>query len=232
TGTLASDSPDVVANPTVQALRVQLAAAETTFAGMASSLTEHHPRYIAAKAEVDRLRADLNAVIRSSSSALANNARILERREAQLREAMEAQKARVLEANRKRADLKVLINEMETAQRSYETAAQRFMLANLEGQSNMADISVLTTALVPVAPSSPNIVLNTGFAIVLGAMLAIGLALVAELLDRRVRSPQDLVDAIEAPVFEMMSWKAPPRRALAMPMVLLPYSSPTSRPAN
>lgn len=223
-GAGALESPDVIASPLVQNLRVQLAAAETNLAGLAQTLTEYHPRYEAAKAAVEKLRADLNAAVRSSSAALANNARILERREAQLRAAMDAQKERVLEANKKRAELKVLINEMASAQRSYEAASQRFMQANLEGQSNLADISVLTTALVPVNPASPKLALNTLLATVLGLMLGIGLAMLAELQDRRVRSPQDLADLIQAPVFEMMAWKGGGRRRLAMPVMLLPYT--------
>jgi len=223
-GRLAQESPDVIANPLVQNLRVQLATAETELAGLGRTLTEHHPQYQAVKAQVDRLRADLNAAIRSSAAALASNARILERREAQLREAVEAQKTRVLEMNKKRAALMVLINEMESARRSYETAAERFMQANLEGQADLADISVLTAALVPLRPASPKLAINTLVAGVLGLLLGIGMAMLAELRDRRVRSVHDLADLIEAPVFEMVDWKAPTRR-LARPAVLLPYSS-------
>ncbi len=223
-GASAMESPDVISSPLVQNLRMQLATAETEFAGLSQTLTEYHPRYLAARAEVEKLRADLNAAIRSSSAALANNARILERREAQLREAVEVQKARVLEVNKKRAQLMVLINEMDSARRSYETAAERFMKANFEGQANLTDISVLTTALVPVRPASPKLTLNTALAAVLGLLLGIGMAMLAELRDRRVRSPQDLVDLIEAPVFEMVNWRAAGRRRLGPPAMLLPHS--------
>jgi polysaccharide biosynthesis transport protein len=224
TGRGAAESPDVAGNPLVQNLRTQLASAETAFAGLASRLTPQHPRYREAKAEVDKLRNDLNAAIGASSITLSNNARILERHEQELRAAVEAQKVRVLEANNQRAELKMLNNEMETAQRSYETAAQRFMQANFEGQANLADISVLTAALAPSSPASPKVARNVLFAVVLGLMLGIGLALFAEALDRRVRSPGDLADVIEAPVFQMMNWQGPARRRLAMPATLLGYN--------
>lgn len=218
----ADGSPDVAANPLVQNLKIELAAAETTLAGLSRRLTENHPRYQEARAEVDKLRQDLGRAVRSSSTSIANNASILERREAELRAAVEAQKQRVMEANQKRAQLKVLSNEMETAQRSYETAAQRFMQANLEGQSNLADISVLTSALAPVNPTSPKIILNTVFATILGLMLGIGLAMLAEVLDRRVRSPRDLSDLIEGPVFEMTKWQPQTQPRLPTPGLLLP----------
>lgn len=222
-GGLAGASPDVAANPVVQDLRIKLAASEAKLAVLSQSLTEYHPHYKEALIEVQTLRGDLNKSINASARSVANNARILERREADLRSAVAAQKARVMEVTRKRAELKMLTNEMDAAQRSYEMAAQRFMQANLEGQSNLADISVLTAATAPIKHATPKIRLNVLFATVFGLMLGVGLAMLNEFFDRRVRSPHDLSNLIDVPVFEVMGQHRTAARRLAMPTVLLPY---------
>lgn len=220
-GEQAHYSPDVATNPLVQDLRIKLTAAQAKLAVLSQTLTENHPQFKAAESEVQVLRNDLNNAINSSALVVTNNARILERREADLRDAVQTQTARVMETNRKRGELKVLSNEMERAQRSYEMAAQRFMQANLEGQSNLTDISILTVATPPLKYAAPRALLNLVFAVGFGLLLGMGLAVLAEFIDRRIRSQRDLVDLIEAPVFEMINHTR--MHPLARPIMLLPY---------
>ena len=66
TGASQTESPDVAGNPLVQNLRINLGNAEGKLADMAQRLDRNHPSYIAAKAEVDKLRSDLNAAIHAT----------------------------------------------------------------------------------------------------------------------------------------------------------------------
>lgn len=224
-GSGAGESPDVAENPLIQQIKMQLSTAETTLNGVAQTFTENHPRYQTAKAEVNKLRAELNSQIRASSNSIANNARILERRESNLRAAVEEQKAKVLEANRKRGELQVLSNEMERAQKSYEEAAQRFTQANFEGQSNQTDIALLTAALPPAKADSPSLLLNVLLSAFFGLVLGAGFAMLAEIRDRRIRSTYDLMSAIQAPVLGVMDWMEPKRQRLGLSNLLLSYRS-------
>jgi capsular polysaccharide biosynthesis protein len=58
----------------------------------------------------------------------------------------------------------------------------------------------LTTAQPPAEASSPKILINTALSVFLGALLAIGVALLLELNDRRVRSAEDAVAVLGLPV--------------------------------
>ena len=98
----------------------------------------------------------------------------------------------------------VLIREVENAQRSFETLVARFNQTSLESQTTQSFASVLSVALPPVEPSSPKVLLNTLVAVFLGLLLAVGLALVLELADRRVRAPEDVVAALGLPVLGML----------------------------
>lgn len=224
-GSGAGDSPDVVGNALIQNLRLQLAQAESRFSGIAARLTQDHPQYQAAKAEVDKLRTDLNRQIRIASNSVANSEQILQRRESELRAALETQKAKVQDLNRKRDELKVLNNELENAQRSYESATQRYTQTNIEGQSNQSDIALLNAATPPMVAASPKIMLNTLLAMFLGTILGIGFAMLAELLDRRVRSVDDLVDGLQAPVLGVVVWGEPKQPRLGLQALLLPNRS-------
>jgi succinoglycan biosynthesis transport protein ExoP len=200
-------SPDVANNAVVQNLRVGLATAEAKLADTSSRYGRNHPQYQAARAEVDKLRGELNATIGTISQSVGNNAEVLRQRAAELAAAVAAQKTRVLELNRARDELGPLLKELETAQRAYDAASQRFSQTRIEAQSEQSDVSVLNPAVTPTEPSGPRVLLNTLVAFLLGTVLGVGLALLLELLNRPVRSAADLKEMLGIPVLGTIEWK-------------------------
>lgn len=203
-GVNANESPDVASNPLVQNLKSSLASAEAKFADTSERYDKNHPQYIAAKAEIDKLRSELNKQIGIISATVSNNAKILQQREAEIRVALDAQKKKVLELNRTRDQLAVLNREVESAQHAYETAQQRFTQTNLEGQSKQSDITLLNPAVPPIKPSSPKIPLVAAISIFAGIFLGITFALIAEALDRRIRTEDDIESILHAPILGVM----------------------------
>ncbi len=185
-------SPDVANNPLIQNLKLQLGTAESKLSEVAQRLDRNHPQYESAKAEVDKLRNELNAQIKQTSNAVSANAAILSQRGSEAAAALRLQRDKVLDLNRKRDELTVLSKEVDSAQRAYDTVAQRLALTNIEAQANQSDVAVLTPALAPFKPFGPKIVLNTLIGLAAGLLLGIGGAVLLELLDRRVRSAHDL----------------------------------------
>lgn len=221
-GSRGAESPDVASNPLIQNLKMNLANAETKFAEVSQRLARNHPGYQSAKAEVDKIRAELNAHTAAASNSVGNNAAILAQREAAIRSAMLAQKAKVLEMNRTRDEMNVLVKDVESAQRAFDVTSQRFSQTKIEGQSDQSDIAVLNPAVAPIEPSNPKTVLYTLLSVFLGAMLGLTAGFVAEMLDRRVRSSSDLKDVLDIPVFGVIEWSAPKRPRLGMLNSVLP----------
>jgi succinoglycan biosynthesis transport protein ExoP len=106
----------------------------------------------------------------------------------------------VLELNQQRDELRVLRNDIDIAQRAFETISQRAAQTNIESQNSQTNIAVLNAAAAPNEPSRPRILLNVLVSIFLGTLLGVGLALMLELANRKVRSADDLVDALDLPV--------------------------------
>lgn len=220
-----AQSPDVANNPLIQNLRVSLSAAEAKLAESASRYGRNHPAWQAASAEVNKMRADLNAALATVSRSVGGNAQVLRQREADLRTALAAQKARVLELNRTRDELGVLLKDLDSAQRAFDAAAGRFSQTRIEAQSEQSDIAVLNPAVAPAEPSGPRILLNTLVAVLLGTVLGVGMALLLELLNRPVRSNDDVQELLGIPVLGTVAWQpVRPRgglRALMAPRRLL-----------
>jgi len=203
-GESAYESPDVISNPLVQALKTDLARAESKFADISQKFSRNHPLYQGAQAEIDKIKADLAKQINDASASVATNFNILQQREDEIRRALEKQRAKVLELNKNRDALAAFTRDIENAQRAYDVAMQRFTQNNIEGQSNQTDITVLNVAVPSREPSSPKIVLNVLLSIILGSILGIGIALLAELLDRKVRSSEDLNFIPNVPVLGVL----------------------------
>lgn len=219
-------SPDVANNALVQSLRVSLASGEAKLAEASSRYGRNHPIYQSAAAEVSKMRAELNAALGSVSKSVGSNAQVYRQRESELRAELAAQKARVLELNRTRDELGVLLKDLDSAQRAFDAASNRFSQTRIEAQSEQSDISILNPAVPPTDPAGPRVLLNTLVSILLGTILGVGLALLLELVNRPVRSTGDVKDMLGIPVLGTIEWRMKrPRtagiRALMTPRRLL-----------
>lgn len=65
---------------------------------------------------------------------------------------------------------------------------------------NAGAVSIIDYATLPLAPSSPNIPKNTFLGAMLGAMLAIGLILITQVFDSRIKNELDLAESFDFPI--------------------------------
>ena len=196
--------PEVLASPVIAELKARLSAAEARQSQASNTMGKNHPEYLRTQSEVESLRKKLSDEVNTTSSVINNSLRITQGRERELRDAVAAQKARVLELNRQRDEFGVLMKEVDNSQRAYEAASQRHTQTNLESQTNQTNIAVLSPAIPPIDPAFPKLPLNVALSIVLGTMLGVGFALMREMLDRRVRGVEDLVEAVGIQVWGVL----------------------------
>lgn len=117
-----------------------------------------------------------------------------------LQRSLDVQKAKVLEVKQQRDQLQMLLRNVENTRSTYDAAIQRYYQSSLESQFNQTNIAVLNKAVVPALPSSPRVLLNLALALLLGTVFALGLVIVGEILQRRVRVQSDLSDVLNVPV--------------------------------
>jgi uncharacterized protein involved in exopolysaccharide biosynthesis len=99
----------------------------------------------------------------------------------------EAQKRNILRLQAQRDELDTLSNEVSTQEQNYEATLQTYFRSAMESQFNQTNIAILSPATAPSAPSSPNIPLNMIAAVVLGLFLGIVGAVIAEMVNPKVR---------------------------------------------
>jgi capsular polysaccharide biosynthesis protein len=98
----------------------------------------------------------------------------------------------------------VLLRDVQTAQRAYESVSQRATTLSLEGQNTQANVRLLTPAVEPYHAARPRVMVNIMASIAGGLLLGCVLAVGLELLNRRVRSPEDMMELAGVPVIGVL----------------------------
>lgn len=191
---------EVLNNPVIGTLKSDISRMEGRLQELNSRLGDSHPQVVEIRANIKELRARADAEIARVTGGVGVTNTINRQREAQVRADLEAQRNKLLQLKAVRDEGMVLVRDVENAQRAYDAVIARLNQTSLESQTTQSSANVLTQAEPPIEPASPRIVLNTLLSVVLGAMLAVGVALVMEMMDRRVRGFDDVTTALGMPV--------------------------------
>lgn len=195
---------DVINNPAVAGLRADVSRQEARLQEISARFGDAHPQVVELRANLAELRAKLQQETERVGTSLGTSNTINVSREAQTRAALEAQRAKVLELKGLRDDMAVLTRDVENAQRAYDAVQTRGSLTSLESQTTQTNIVVLSAATDPVEPSSPRPLLNFLAATFLGVLIGVSAAVAIEMLDRRVRSDEDLTGALQLPLLGVL----------------------------
>jgi len=187
-----NELPEIMQNGLLQSLKAELVRAEARLATLSERYDRNHPQYMSAAAEVKALRDKINAEIGSATASIGQSVQLTGRQVANLQQAFDEQKDRILELKRQRDEVSVLNREVETAQGAYDAVLQRASQVRLESQLEQTQVAVLDRATVPSKPAPPGLVVSIVLAAIFGTMFGAALALLLEMLDRRVRVGDEL----------------------------------------
>jgi chain length determinant protein EpsF len=192
--------PEVMQSGVIQQLKSDIARAEARLKDLSGRLGKNHPQMQGAESELATLKQKLAEETIRVSSAINTAGRISKGKENEIRANIDTVKKRILELKQGHGEVQLLRQEVESAQRAYEAITQRANQSTLESQSQQTNVTVLSPAIEPTEPASPKIILNTLLAVFLGTLLGVGAALAMELADRRIRSRDDIEQALGLPV--------------------------------
>ncbi|MBC7803880.1 MAG: chain length determinant protein EpsF [Candidatus Parcubacteria bacterium] len=216
--------PEVMNNTVVAGLRSKVADLEAKVKEAGGNLGTQHPQYLRMESELAELKARLAAESSHVASGYGATGAVGRSREAELRDAIEVQKKKLLVLRSERDEIAVLVRDVDTAKRAYEAVTNRYNQTSLESQITQTNVSVLTPAIEPIVPSFPKPLPQMLLMVaVLGILLGCGAAFGLEMLDRRIRSPEDLAEMLQLPVLAVIQPSRRPRRlGFQRVMALLP----------
>ena len=198
---------EVLNNPLIGSLKIELSRQESRLQEIGERLGPSHPSVVELNASITETRARIDAETARLGGGVTVSNSINQARLGQLRSSLEAQRVKVLRLKESRDDLAVLAADVDAAQRAYDGVNARANQTELESRTTQTNLSVLNPASEPIQPSSPRTTLNMLLALFVGTLLAVGVAMLMELFDRRVRSASELVHALDMPLLGVLARK-------------------------
>jgi len=180
---------------------LELAQLDSAISQASRTLGPNHPDLIAMKrkhelltAQVEQERRAMNAAAAATISASQVTSGMLE-----------AQKAKVMGQRDKVERLRLMQDEIDIRREQLNKASGRAAELRQEAEVAATAVSLLSNATKPDAPVFPNKPLFIGGALAGGLAMGLGLALLLEIMQRRVRSADDLRAALGVPVLTIIS---------------------------
>jgi succinoglycan biosynthesis transport protein ExoP len=196
----ASSVAETMSSPLINSLKADIAKQEARIQEASANLGARHPQMIRMQDELNQMRRRLGQETGSIGSSINTAYEVGRARERELQGAVAAQRARVMQFNRFRDELSVLRKDVDTSQKAYEAVAERASQSKLQALTTQTNIQRLATAVEPLEAKGPTTKVALAVAAFAGLLLALAGAILMELLNRRVRSVDDLSLATHLPI--------------------------------
>lgn len=170
-------SIDGIDSSVLSRLKIDAAQAARNLDDLSHQLGPSHPRMIAARASLDRARAEIAAELRSLAAAAANDYAAARAAEAAAAAAVDKASAAVTTSSEKSILLKELEDEAALRADMYKTYLARTAEIGLQADTQVSDASVVVPASPPLRPYSPRGMVVLGIAGIAGLGFAFSFAL-------------------------------------------------------
>jgi capsular exopolysaccharide synthesis family protein len=201
----AADSfPVVAANPGVVEAKTRLNELVADKARLSSRYLPGHPDLIKLEGQIESARAALVAQRTRVIEAVRNEYEAAALEERSYAGQLESQKDAAMDLDRKSGAYLVLQRQAETNRQVYQSLLQQQKELRVVGNSRTNNVHVQDRAEVPGAPFSPNPRRDLFLAIVVGAMVAFGLAFGLDYLDDTIKTPDDVTGRLQLPLLGLV----------------------------
>ena len=191
---------EVMQSPLINTLRADIAKLEAKVQEGAAYLGANHPQMQRMQAELGSLRGRLASETSRITTSVDTSYQVGKSRERELLAALGAQKARVIALNKQRGELSLLQRDVESAQKAFETVSASASQSRLQSLTNQTNVMRLAPAVEPMEASGPTKKQALLIAGIAGMLLAVAGAVLAELMNRRVRSVEDMAMITQLPI--------------------------------
>ena len=199
--------PAVLSDAMVQQFRAEVARARAKVEELSGRYGPKHPTMIAARTDLNSATANLRTQVEQKVASIERNYQLAKANVESLRSSFNANREEIQTISRKEFKLKELQREAETNRTLYETFMTRLKETTATADIDTPVARIVDRAMVPKSPARP----QKGRIITIAALLAllagIGLALLRERLDNRVRGPEDVEAKLGLPSLGILPLK-------------------------
>jgi polysaccharide biosynthesis transport protein len=211
---MAAESLGSVANdPLIQKLKTSASDLQIERSKLAQVSREKHPDLVQLDAQIREVNQRLYAEIQKTVRGVETEYKVAKGREETLLVTVNELRREARALNEREAQAMSLQREKDSVEEIQATVLKRLKETGLESTLTASNIRVTERAIPPTVPVRPRTRLIWSLAGVFGLSLGVGVAFVADSLDRRVRSPEDIERVLGVPVLGVVPVFRGKRRA-------------------
>jgi len=191
---------ELIQDPNIQNLLQAYLVADQTVTKLKERLGENHPELSAAVGTRAKIREQLDAQLRGYESSLEISYKEAEARVAELKRQLDDAKVeQILSARDRMRPFEEAAQKLEDETRLLTTLKLTLRQREIDYQVPKRTIEILNIAEAPIRPTRPSWPLNIAFALVFGAILGIGVAVLLEYFDTSFRNVTDVETKLNLP---------------------------------
>ena len=157
-------------------LKIERALAARTVGELAQDLGPSHPRMVAARSDLSRADAQIEAELKTLSASTDAEYQVAAAAEASARKALDDASAVVTDTGERTIELRELENEASLRADMYKTYVTRTAEITLQANTQVSDARVIAPASVPLSPYAPRRTIILALAGIAGLGLALTIA--------------------------------------------------------
>ncbi len=194
-GSLPDTLPEATKSGLVQKLREQYAQIARREASLATQLGPRHPALIEVRSQLGEIRDQISIELKRIAATSKSEFEIAANRERGIAQSLERAKEEVAVTNTAQIKLRELEQEADASRELMRVFLARAKETQEQTNLTTPEARIISMANVPTRPVQPVPLLILALGLFGGASLGVGRALLADHLDRTVRSPADAADA-------------------------------------
>ncbi|MFI5338870.1 MAG: GumC family protein [Candidatus Methylomirabilales bacterium] len=191
-------------NPLLQKLMADSSDLEVQLSKALKIYKEKHPEVLKLRSQLDQVQEQMRQEIQTALRSVEAEYKVAKGREDALAGRLDAVKREALDLNEKEIQYSALQRETSSNQELYDVVLKRVKETGLSGGLETNNIRIVEEARVPSNPVRPRLWLNISLALVVGLMLACGLAFFVEYFDNTIKTPDEAERYLGLPTLGMI----------------------------
>jgi succinoglycan biosynthesis transport protein ExoP len=188
----------------VRALRKSFHELEQKRAALLQVYTSEWPEVKKVESELRQIRQDIGETSSETVESLKSNLNAAVAREAKLREAYYKEQGTANNQTQDEIELSNLNQQIDTNRKVYDILFQRQTEMQINALDKSNHVGIVTPPVAPTAPIGPARLSKILMAFVFSLLAGIGLALLINLFDNKLKSPEDVTQHLALPTLAMV----------------------------
>tara|TARA_R110001583_G_scaffold49426_1_gene154786 strand:- start:89 stop:2221 length:2133 start_codon:yes stop_codon:yes gene_type:complete len=197
--------PAIQSNPLIRDLRIRRGQQQLVMNGIAKRYLFKHPKYIAAKAGLEAIDSEFDALVSQLLSGLKSANTTLKDQQFEVREQIQQTKMRHANLGKHEMQISRMQREIESTQRLYEIFLTRLQETEiLKDLDDRNDFAIVDSASEPLHPAKPRVVMGIALSIIFSSVFSIGFWLILHLISDKYTRFRSILTSAEVPVLSLV----------------------------